>query len=1016
MNQPKLQLSLLGGLTITQNGTAVSNFASRKVEALLAYLVCNPRPHSREVLATLLWPNNDQTRALANLSVALTSLRKQLEPYILTERHTISFNGEADFWLDTAVFQEAISQARESQKRRGKLGRVSAAQLATAVSLYKGDFLAGFTIRGAPEFEAWALLEQERLRQMLLTALADLSVFYQQRGQLDDGIRYAQQLLAVDPLQEETQRQLMALYAQNNQRSAALGQYQQCVRILEEELGVEPDEETTALYKQIAEERGSRGAEEVFSPLHNFPTAATSFIGREDELTQIEQWLKEPNGRLLTIIGQGGMGKTRLAQEAAHAHLGEFTDGVWYVSLVPYTDMGGVVTAVAAAIGLTFSGNDEPTRQLLTYLKSREMLLLLDNLEHLLTPDLLTFITQLTEQAPDLRLIATSRERLRLQAETLLELHGLPTPQLGKSAADYAAAQLFVDRVQRIQANFKMDEQETAVIQLCQLVGGLPLALELAATWTRILSVTEIVAEIERGLDALTSSLHDLPARHRSIRAVIESSWQMLPADEQRLFSKLSIFRGGFTREAAQQVANATLSQLMSLVDRSFLRLDADQRFRRHPLLLQFASQKLAENPDEMVAIRARHGRFFADQLREMERPFFNGQQLTVVPLVIAELENVRQAWQWAADQPDLEALDGMCKTLYGCFIVRQSIIEGESLFGLAVKMVRSLGETAVLGKLLARQGAFAYRVGFLDKAKTLLTEALHIAETYHHEEEIAFALARLADTHRLANELDAAESYAQRSLTLSRQLNSPQTLAGALITLGAIYHGTLEFEKSRPLNEESLTIYRSINDNYGIYTASNNLGIDFQQLGQPDVANEYYLYAIEAARTLGDLDSEAVSYFNMGDNSGDIKTGIAYIQKSLALLQQGGQSHTIAYVTVQLGEHYLRQGSRLEAWQCAQQGLQKAVDFVLKPVIAYGLFLAAKLLYEDGEGETAVSIIHLLHNHPTSKAYLKKQIGSWLAEHPAASPPPKRDTDEAKTPEAWANVVLTHTAASHSP
>ncbi|MCP4417896.1 MAG: hypothetical protein GY805_14825, partial [Chloroflexi bacterium] len=198
MNQPILQLSLLGGLIITRDGTAVSNFASRKVEALLAYLVCNPRLHSRESLATLLWPNNDQSRALANLSVALSSLKKQLESYLLAERHTIGFNAEMDFCLDTAIFQQSITQAREVQKQRGKLGRTSAAQLATAVSLYKGDFLAGFNIRGAPEFEAWVLLEQERLRLLLLTALADLIIFHQERQQFEDGIRYAQKLLTVD--------------------------------------------------------------------------------------------------------------------------------------------------------------------------------------------------------------------------------------------------------------------------------------------------------------------------------------------------------------------------------------------------------------------------------------------------------------------------------------------------------------------------------------------------------------------------------------------------------------------------------------------------------------------------------------------------------------------------------------------------------------------------------------------------------------------------------------------------
>ncbi|MEZ4593705.1 MAG: BTAD domain-containing putative transcriptional regulator [Chloroflexota bacterium] len=250
MNQPKLTISLLGGVTIVLDGTAVSNFASRKADALLVYLACNPRPHPRETLATLLWPDNDQTRALANLSVILTSLRKQLGEFVLADRHTVAFNADAPFQLDVAAFAAAL-EAAQKRPQAGKISRTVAAQLSTAVSYYQGDFLAGFNLRNVPEFEAWVLLQQERLRQLMLDALADLITFHQQRRQFSDGIRHAQQLLALDPLQEATHRQLMQLYALDNQRPAALAQYDQCAAILAEELGVEPDEETTQLYERF---------------------------------------------------------------------------------------------------------------------------------------------------------------------------------------------------------------------------------------------------------------------------------------------------------------------------------------------------------------------------------------------------------------------------------------------------------------------------------------------------------------------------------------------------------------------------------------------------------------------------------------------------------------------------------------------------------------------------------------------------------------------------------------------
>ncbi|MCB8974882.1 MAG: SARP family transcriptional regulator, partial [Ardenticatenaceae bacterium] len=358
MNQPKLTISLLGGVRILLDGTAVSNFPSRKADALLAYLACNPRAHPREKLATLFWPDNDQTRALANLSVILSSLRKQLDDYVLADRHTIAFNTERVVDLDVVAFEQAIEAAQRRQS--SKISRTVAAQLDTAVSRYKGDFLAGFSLRNVPEFEAWVLLEQERLRQMMLDALADLVTFHQQRGQFADGIQHAQRLLALDPLQEQAHRQLMLLYALDNQRPAALAQYEQCFAILDEELGVEPDEETTKLYEQIKNNKATSQENIPPAPLllrtpappHNLPAPATSFIGRTEELAQIENWLMQPNGRLLTLIGPGGIGKTRLAQEAARQQIGAFADGVWYVGLAALTRSDNLADAIAEAIHL----------------------------------------------------------------------------------------------------------------------------------------------------------------------------------------------------------------------------------------------------------------------------------------------------------------------------------------------------------------------------------------------------------------------------------------------------------------------------------------------------------------------------------------------------------------------------------------------------------------------------------------------------------------------------------------
>ncbi len=843
MKQPELTISLLGGLTLLHNGTAVTGFASRKVEALFVYLVCNPQPQPREVVATLLWSNNDQYSALANLSVALSSLRKQLAPYLVTTRHTIGFNTEADFTLDTAEFEHAITQARADQKRRGKLSRASAVQLATAVALYNGDFLAGFNIRKAPEFEAWVLLQQEHLRQMLLTALANLIDFHQQRGQFGSSIRYAQQLLAADPLQEGVHHQLMLLFMQNNQRAAALAQYEQCVRILEEELGVEPDAEIAALYATLVGEgeQGHKDVEVIFpaasrpsaAPLHNLPAPTTSFIGRQAELSHIEAWLATSNGRLLTIFGPGGSGKSRLAQEAARSYRGEFADGVWFVSLVPLSDMDGVVTAVATAIGLNFSGKETPDAQLLNHLISREMLLVLDNMEHLLTPALLNFITQLTEQAPDLRLLITSRERLRLAAEALLDISGLPFPAATDTPtqiADYPAVQLFNNRVQRITTGNNLDQQETAVAHLCQLVGGLPLALELAATWTRVLSVAEIVTEIQRGLDSLTTTLHDVPTRHRSLRAVIESSWQLLSSQEQILFARLSVFRGGFTRTAAQTVANATLPQLMALVDRSFLRLDADQRFRRHPLLLQFGQEQLAAQRVEQTSAQAAHAHFFADFVQACEPDLPGEDAPQALDAIGVELENIRAAWQWGLAQMEISILDKLVVGIGRFFADRSRNLEGSELFENSLKLVRAQPETAVHEQLAAKiqvgLGHFWHENGRFAEAEAILKAALVLTQQHHLTQTRIDCLRQLGVVTGDQGQRDIARRYTEEALQLCRTAGDTDQMLPILNNLGNLCISDGDYEQALAYFDEAMVLAQALGSTLRIAILLSNIGI----------------------------------------------------------------------------------------------------------------------------------------------------------------------------------------------
>jgi DNA-binding SARP family transcriptional activator len=350
-----LEISTLGGVAIKLDGAPITKLASRKAEALLVYLACTEQEHAREVLADFLWDDRPQDRAMTNLRVLPTSLRRHLGPYVSITRLTVAFNPDSPHWLDTAELERGLVAAREQRTQSGALSREGVAQLAQSLDLYQGDFLQGFYLRHFRGFEEWQGIERERLRLQVSEVLHELVTAYLDLGEYATGIEQARQLLQLDPLREDAHRQLMWLLVFSNQRNAALAQYDACRQVLAEELGVEPTAETIALYERIrtgelsqeTRERRSRGevspsplTSRPLAPLHNLAAQLTPLIGREKELTELTQLLADSDLRLVTIIGPGGIGKTRLALETARAQLDHpglspdegFNHGIYFVS------------------------------------------------------------------------------------------------------------------------------------------------------------------------------------------------------------------------------------------------------------------------------------------------------------------------------------------------------------------------------------------------------------------------------------------------------------------------------------------------------------------------------------------------------------------------------------------------------------------------------------------------------------------------------------------------------------
>ncbi len=401
--------------------------------------------------------------------------------------------------------------------------------------------------------------------------------------------------------------------------------------------------------------------------MHETAPTPTAFVGRSQEIDEIAALLDDPACRLLTLTGPGGIGKTRLALEIAARKRNAFPDGIFYVFLAPLNRADDLLAAIAEATPFRFQQDSrDPRQQFFDYLREKQakrLLLVLDNFEHLL--DGVGIVSEILAATAGLKILVTSRESLNLEEEWVRQLAGLAYPDQtdGKPLESYSAVQLFLDRARRIRGDFDLGEDSASVVAICRLVEGMPLAIELAAGWLKLLRPADIAREIERNRDILATRSRNLPERHRSIRSVFEHSWRLLDDDERDAFRKLSVFRGGFTREAAEEVAGAALHALAGLVDKSLVRLNAAGRYDVHELLRQYGGEQL--NAEDQAAVERAYSDYYLRMLHRLEPEIKARQQIAALDTIAVDFENVRNAWQLAAQQGHCAALSAAVESLH---------------------------------------------------------------------------------------------------------------------------------------------------------------------------------------------------------------------------------------------------------------------------------------------------------------------------------------------------------------
>jgi predicted ATPase/DNA-binding SARP family transcriptional activator len=586
----ELELHLFGTPRLERDGRPVE-LNSRKAMAAMAYLALSRKRIGREELATMLWPDAAPGKSRARLRRLIYDLNKALgKGVLLASQEAVAIADLADLWVDAVTFRKAV----EPFTRGTKAGLNDREQLAKAAGLATGEFMQGFSLPDSAAFDDWQFYERESLRRLLDVVLEQLVEACQQNQDYPGAVQWAQKRLALERLSEPAARQLMTMLALAGQLATALRLFENLTRSLQSEFGLEPEPETIALYESIRSRRigpasqelepqlvRGREATQTAIPPDNLPAYGSPFVGREAELQQVCQAFSGGDARLVTLIGPGGIGKTRLAVEAAlnitqHEPV-QIPGGAFFIDLAPLTSSEAVAQRITAELDLqALPGRRDAADNLIDGLRSRRLLLLLDNFEHLLDePGNALLVKKIIAAAPGVRLLVTSRSRLNVHDEQVFELGGLDLPGTKLPSLsgleetdliDYSAVRFFVNCAWRLKPDFNLAGGEAPhVVRICELVDGFPLGIELAASWLGLLSPAEIAAEIERGLDFLEADWRDVPERQRSLRAVFDTSWRTLTVREKEALSWLSLFTGGFSRQAADQVCGVDLRGLLSL-------------------------------------------------------------------------------------------------------------------------------------------------------------------------------------------------------------------------------------------------------------------------------------------------------------------------------------------------------------------------------------------------------------------------------------------------------------------
>ena len=952
-----MRLELFGNVRILENGRSKA-IEIRRPSALLLYLA-----YRRE------WLSRDELRYLFNPDVIDSVAKRKLRIQIYRAKQVpwgkrLEVNdGQLRFLIDSDVadFDKAIQEKNYLK----------------AIKIYKGKLFGDSNLSNSANFSSWLEHERRLRHEQWLKANLEYSKILEKKNSPEKAVKYLSVVLQAEPMDEKTLQKYMLLNNALNEREKALRAYNLFKRYLQKELGLPPQEATVNIAAAIRQKQKNLPANFKDFNLErniNLPHIDTRLIGREKELKILSSFYNDGNSRLVSIIGPGGSGKTRLSIELAKQLSPNFEDGVYFVALAAIKSAGLISAEIAEQLKLDLGGSGNAENVLLSFLRKKQLLLVLDNFEHLL--DGLEQIQTILFSCPHVHILLSSRERLKLPTERVLDIHGLSF-EATSGKKESSAVELFLEAAKRL-GHFEFSKNDMKNIDtICRKLEGMPMAIELAASWLRVLRCEEINNELQESFELLNRQNSQHLQNHSSQSMVFEQSWKLLSQAEKQALAKLSIFEVSFDRAAAEQIANVHLSLLFSLVDKSLLVFD--ERFRFHELIRYFAAKKL--NQQEKLALQRKYAAYFSRLLAKHGAGLHCSRQLEYLAELAPEIDNFRQFWKWSIELGEYDLLDSALNTLFDLYSLKSYFLEGVEIFDRAARAVKKKNLNLYY-RLIARKGRFLMRLGKYNEDLSALKSCRRYFEKNSLSFELIAVYLTLGTIYRNRGELQKAKDLYRKCLLHAKADKDAYREALAINNLGIIAYREGKIAEAKRKYEKSLSIFKSAGLEWATTLALNNLGIIYYTQNQFDEAKRFFSSNISTFEKVGDIKGKALSISNLGTiayEQGYYEKAIQYHKKSLSLALQIGEIWAIANDYANLAFSYLELNDFTRTRINIKKSLSNSKELNIPPMMLYALIVLAGLEHKQGKSQKARELFQFILAHPASSTSVRDRCNKLM-------------------------------------